>query len=318
MPVILVIFTISTLCPKAILYVHQCCGCVSRPPPPPPHPLLSPIVLSHSTPGYHNIDLEMQSPTELNYQPPTPLRHDDFFSLDPASLDHSEHSSPVRPSDLSLPGTPSLDLGPASRDGKPPTVLAEDTSLESHVVHGAEEVSTEEDGAAGHEAEEETAATQLTLRDDVAQGDPEGLRETERETETEAAAMASEANIRPQAPAGGGASSGGVSGRAEEEKKKREYDEEEEGEMTQEKLKSLLGDINLEEGLEDEEMTEEKVQQILSQVQQAEKDLSSLAGWPGEQSGAGETTAAAAAEAAAEVPKPQDNGEMTPEKQQKR
>lgn len=293
---------------------------VCHPPLPQVTPLLSPIVLSHPTPGYHNIDLEMQSPTELNYQPPTPLRHDDFFSLDPASVDPSEHSSPVRPSDLSLPGTPSLDLGPASRDGKPPTVLAEDTSLGSHGVHGAEEASTEEEGAA-----EETSTTPLPLRDDAAQGELDvaartGQREMEKETEAAAVALkamrepedwASEANIRPQAGEGG---SGGVSGRAEEEEKQQGVGEEEEGEMTEEKLKSLLGDINLEEGLEDEEMTEERVQQILSQVQQAEKDLSSLAGWPGEQSGAGETTA----EAGADAPKTQDSGEATSEKQQKR
>lgn len=63
-------------------------------------------------------------------------------------------------------------------------------------------------------------------------------------------------------------------------------EEEEEEEMTQERLQSLLEDIKLEGGLEDEEMTEEKVKAILEQVQQAEKDLSSVPGWRGETSGA--------------------------------
>ncbi|XP_071236057.1 ankyrin-3-like isoform X18 [Salvelinus alpinus] len=64
----------------------------------------------------------------------------------------------------------------------------------------------------------------------------------------------------------------GVSGSTEEE---------DEDEKTEDKLKSLLEDIHLEEGSEeeDEEMTEARVQEILSQVQQAEKDVCSLPGW---------------------------------------
>ncbi|XP_031417492.1 ankyrin-3 isoform X26 [Clupea harengus] len=271
--------------------------------------------------GYHNIDLEMQTPTELNYEPPSPLRHDDYFSLDPDSVDPS-HSTPIRPSNLSLPSTPSL--GPGPRGPEPPTVLAEDTSLESHGVQGLEEFSTEEDVAASHE-ESETALREAAGQDE-AQGEPEasahgGLREAEREVEVammmrELDEWAPEANMRPQAVDVEG---GGRSGCAEEE------DEDEDGEMTQEKLKSLLGDIMLEEGLEDEEMTEEKVRQIISQVQQAEKDMSSLAGWPDEPSGAGETTeaaaaavvAAAVAAAAAEAPRSQDSREPTSEQQWK-
>lgn len=62
-------------------------------------------------------------------------------------------------------------------------------------------------------------------------------------------------------------------------------EEEEEEEMTQERLQSLLQDINLEGGLEDVEMTEEGVKAILEQVRQAEKDLCSVAGWKSETSG---------------------------------
>ncbi|XP_036841754.1 ankyrin-3 isoform X12 [Oncorhynchus mykiss] len=66
----------------------------------------------------------------------------------------------------------------------------------------------------------------------------------------------------------------GVSGSTEEE-------DGDEDEKTEDKLKSLLEDIHLEEGSEeeDEEMTEARVQEILSQVQQAEKDVCSLPGW---------------------------------------
>lgn len=65
----------------------------------------------------------------------------------------------------------------------------------------------------------------------------------------------------------------------------RQEEEEEEEEMTQERLQSLLQDINLEGGLEDVEMTEEGVKAILDQVRQAEKDLCSVAGWKSETSG---------------------------------
>lgn len=61
--------------------------------------------------------------------------------------------------------------------------------------------------------------------------------------------------------------------------------QEEDEEMTQERLQSLLEDINLEGGLEDMEMTEEGVIAILEQVRQAEKDVCSVPGWRSETSG---------------------------------
>ncbi|XP_077481135.1 uncharacterized protein LOC144092352 isoform X38 [Stigmatopora argus] len=80
-------------------------------------------------------------------------------------------------------------------------------------------------------------------------------------------------------------------------------DEEEEGEMTQERLQSLLEDIKLEEeGPEDEEMTEEKVHAILEQVRQAEKDLCSIPGWKGGDA------AAAADHTTAELGPPSEEG----------
>lgn len=61
--------------------------------------------------------MEMQTPTELNYEPPTPLRQDDFFSDDASP--GSPATTLVRPSELSLAG----------KHMAPPTVMAEDTSL---------------------------------------------------------------------------------------------------------------------------------------------------------------------------------------------
>lgn len=61
---------------------------------------------------------------------------------------------------------------------------------------------------------------------------------------------------------------------------------EEEEEMTQERLRSLLEDIQLEGGVEEEEMTEERVNAILEQVRQAEQNISSVPGWSAETSGA--------------------------------
>uniref|UniRef100_A0A4W4DXD2 Ankyrin 3 n=1 Tax=Electrophorus electricus TaxID=8005 RepID=A0A4W4DXD2_ELEEL len=179
--------------------------------------------------GYHNIDLELQSPTELSYEPPTPLRHDDFFSEDSSIV--SPTTAPVRPSELALPTT--------SMDAQPPTVVPEDTSLGGR-------------GSCTCDSEEEFGVPEVFTKHLLRVQDPH-----------QASA------VQPDAPPSGGLgpkeSSG--SGFAEEE-------------MSQEKLKSLLGDNKLEEGSEDEEMTE--VQMILSQVEQAEKDMSSIAGWQGE------------------------------------
>lgn len=59
----------------------------------------------------------------------------------------------------------------------------------------------------------------------------------------------------------------------------KQEEEEQEEEMTEERLQSLLLDLQLEGGLEDEEMTEEGVKAVLERVRRSEKDLCSLAGW---------------------------------------
>uniref|UniRef100_A0A665V9E1 Ankyrin 3 n=1 Tax=Echeneis naucrates TaxID=173247 RepID=A0A665V9E1_ECHNA len=88
--------------------------------------------------GYHNIDLEMQTPTDLKYEPPTPLRSDNFFCEGDGSLDSPSKTTPVRPSDLSLTQTTSTTSsdtlvapGPALM---PPIVGAEDTALTGEKV----------------------------------------------------------------------------------------------------------------------------------------------------------------------------------------
>uniref|UniRef100_A0A8B9L586 Ankyrin 3 n=1 Tax=Astyanax mexicanus TaxID=7994 RepID=A0A8B9L586_ASTMX len=193
-------------------------------------------VFRDQTDGYHSIDLELQSPTELNYEPPTPLRQDDFFSEDGSVV--SPGRSPIRPSELSLPAT-SMDAA-SSSNATPPTVVAEDTHL-----GGRESCSREEDMAVGSESMAFLGAQ-----------------------ESEAAFKDSEVFTQPAVP------QPEVCEPREGESGWSGFDEGEE-ELTQEKLKSLLEDIKREEGFEDVEITDERVQEILSQVEQAEKELSS-------------------------------------------
>ncbi|KAM3592619.1 uncharacterized protein V6R79_022325 [Siganus canaliculatus] len=189
--------------------------------------------------GYHNIDLELKTPTDLTYEPPTPLRSDDFFSEGEASAESPSKSMLTRPSDLSLTQTTSTSSSdPTAVAPEPPIVRAEDTTL------AAEEraASVDNDRRAVEKLGKSSEAKDVTQEDTASDG---GLG----------------------------------NGRQEDDKG------EEEEEMTQERLQSLLEDINLEGGLEDVEMTEEGVRAILEQVRQAEKDLSSVPGWRSETSG---------------------------------
>ncbi|KAG8008768.1 Ankyrin-3, partial [Nibea albiflora] len=171
--------------------------------------------------GYHNIDLELQTPTDLNYEPPTPLRSDNFFSDYDASAESPSKTMLTRPSDLSLTQTTSTSSSdpvtvapaPGHSAPEPPIVGAEDTTLTVQ-----ERGRPEEEGLVSY--------------------------------------------------------TGHGNGRQEDDE-----------EMTQERLQSLLEDINLEGGLEDMEMTEEGVMAILEQVRQAEKDVCSVPGWRSETSG---------------------------------
>ncbi|XP_032429954.1 ankyrin-3-like isoform X11 [Xiphophorus hellerii] len=174
--------------------------------------------------GDHSIDLELKTPTELNYVPCTPLRSDEFFSEGEASIMSPSRTTLTRPSDLSLAQTTST----SSSD--PSTVVPAAGS---------------EPPIAGPE-------------DTVLTGGDRGMTVEMPENDRRAGKL----------------KDGSQNGREEEE------------EMTQERLRSLLEDIQLEGGMEEEEMTEERVNAILEQVRQAEKNISSVPGWRTEMSGA--------------------------------
>ncbi|XP_041830254.1 ankyrin-3-like isoform X4 [Melanotaenia boesemani] len=202
--------------------------------------------------GYHNIELELQTPTDLNYVPPTPLRCDDFFSEGDASVESPSKISFTRPSDLSLAQTtstsssdpPTVVPGPGSSSAEPPIVESEVTTL----TDGERWMSGE------RQDNDRRAVDQSVKRtEDVISGE-KVILESQR------------GNLKEDTGLGNG--------------------REEEEEMTPERLRSLLEDIKLEEGLEEEEMTEERVNAILEQVWQAEKDMSSVPGWRSELSGA--------------------------------
>ncbi|XP_029688624.1 ankyrin-3-like isoform X24 [Takifugu rubripes] len=76
--------------------------------------------------GYQNLDLELKTPTDLKYEPPTPLRSDDFFSDGDNSTDARSQTALTRPSDLSITQTSKELLGVASGA---PIIQAEDTAL---------------------------------------------------------------------------------------------------------------------------------------------------------------------------------------------
>ncbi|XP_058262106.1 ankyrin-3 isoform X4 [Hemibagrus wyckioides] len=185
--------------------------------------------------GYHDISLELQSPSELSYEPPTPLRQDDFFSEDGSIVLPSR--SPVRPNELSLATTSRDALSPSAA---PPTVVAEDSSVGGRGSYSRDGGSTEDDLEA-HDSDEVSKHPEVFMQSspqeqEVPSNGAHGARESSR------------------------------SG----------FEEQEDEDMTQEK--SLFKGINLEEGSENEEITKEKVQENLSQVEQAEKEMSSLAG----------------------------------------
>lgn len=192
--------------------------------------------------------------------PPSPLRSDDFFSEGDASVESPSRTTLTRPSDLSLTQTTST----SSSD--PPTVVPGPGSGAL-----APPIAGPEDSA-------------LTgLERGISVEGPDNDRMAEKRTEGEVIAgrhvvlKSQRGSLKEDATSHAGLGNG----------------REEEEEMTQERLRSLLEDIKLEGGMEDEEITEERVNAILEQVRQAEKDMSSVAGWRSETSGAMEEPAAA-------------------------
>ncbi|XP_042253911.1 ankyrin-3-like isoform X1 [Thunnus maccoyii] len=225
--------------------------------------------------GYQNIDLELQTPTDLNYEPPTPLRSDDFFGEGDASVESPSKTTLTRPSDLSLTQTTStssskpITVAPGSSSFalEPPIVGAEDTTLTT--------------GERGMSEEEKTELVSCEWPDN----DRRAVEQQGKETDKHAEALEKELKT------GQGVvleSQGGHQNEdaASETGRGNGREEEEEEEMTEEKLLSLLEELNLEGGLEGEEMTEERLNAILEQVRQAEKEMSSVPGWRSETSGA--------------------------------
>ncbi|XP_033974721.1 ankyrin-3-like isoform X7 [Trematomus bernacchii] len=229
--------------------------------------------------GYDNIDLELQTPTELNSQPPTPLRPDDFFSEGEASADSPSKITLTRPSDLSLTQTtstsssdpPTVAPGPTSSAAQPPIVGAEDTALTS----GEVEISKEEKTGLVYYDRPDNDRRAVEQSGKGTQGYAEALEE-ELKAEEQGVLERQGEDAASETPHGNG----------------RHEEEEEEEEMTPERLQSLLDDIKLEGGLEDEEMTEERMNAILDQLHQAEKDVCSVPGWRNETSGATAESAA--------------------------
>lgn len=245
-----------------------------------PHPSFPPLLsifFSHPYPqippafypGYQNIDLELKTPSDLNYEPPTPLRSDDFFSEGDVSVDTPSKTSLTRPSDLSLTQTTStssiepLTVAPGSKALDPPIAGAEDTNLTAK----ERAMSVEETWLASYERPDNDRRAVERFR--------KGADEYAEVLETEVKAGSILEHHRGNQKEEVTSNSGHGNGLQQEE---------EEEEMTQERLKSLLEDINLEGGLEDVEMTEEGVKAILEQVRQAEKDVCSVAGWRSETS----------------------------------
>ncbi len=214
--------------------------------------------------------------------PPTPLRSDDFFSEGDASADSPTKTTLTRPSDLSLTQTTSTSSSdpltvapaPSSNALEPPIVGAEDTTLTTDKT--------------GTSAEGKTGLLSCERPDNDRRAVEQLGKKTDRhdeavETELKAEQGVLLENQRGSKTEDAAFDAGHKNGRQEEE---------EEEEMTQERLQSLLEDINLEGGLEDVEMTEEGVRAILEQVRQAEKDVCSVPGWRSETSGATAESAA--------------------------
>lgn len=222
-----------------------------------PHPLI--LYSCHPPPGYQNIDLELKTPSDLSYEPPTPLRSDDFFFSEcDSSADTPSRTTPTRPSDLSITPTSSKDLRAAAPEA--PIIQAEDTAL------------------SGEEREE----TARAVPQEGPENDRRAVEKFRKGTEEQAEGVGKEPKAErddgPEPHREDGTPGGHHRNGLQQE------EEEEDEEMTQERLRSLLEDIKLEGGLDDVEMTEEGVRAILEQVRQAERDVCSVPGWRSEAS----------------------------------
>ncbi|XP_068114568.1 ankyrin-3 isoform X17 [Hyperolius riggenbachi] len=195
--------------------------------------------------GYPTIQVELETPTGLRYVPPIPLHHDDFFS-DNSSIE-SPFRTPTRLSDVLVTSQGDGDISAA-----PPVVTAEDMSIDD---------SRPEDFIQSPGASHEMAIHRVKFEDIKLHEEPESEGSY---IEVEKAIRYQDQNV-------------GHIGQEYVQKERNTSGPEEE--MTEERFKLLFKHLHLEETEESEEMTEEKVQAILRNVQQAEQELSSIAGW---------------------------------------
>ncbi|KAM7074126.1 ankyrin-3 isoform 11-T11 [Molossus nigricans] len=203
--------------------------------------------------GYPSLQVELETPTGLHYTPPTPFQQDDYFS-DLSSID-SALRTPSRLSDGLVPSR-----GNVEHSDGPPVVTAEDTSLEDSKLEDSMPITDMPEAVDVDESQlENVCLSEYPQYLGSMAGVPKDVKPTEPLKHTRKVRVSSE----------------------QQEKGKSGPDEE----MTEEKLRSLFEDIQLEEGVESEEMTEEKVQAILKRVQQAELEMSSITGWQNETSG---------------------------------
>uniref|UniRef100_A0A8C8RKA3 Ankyrin-3 n=1 Tax=Pelusios castaneus TaxID=367368 RepID=A0A8C8RKA3_9SAUR len=205
--------------------------------------------------GYPTIQVELETPTGLRFVPPTPFHQDNFFS-DISSIE-SPFRTPSRLSDVLVTSQGNIDVTAAG----PPVVTEEDTSLED----SKPDFPVPREGTTKDMSVDQTHLEEVDLNDY-----PRYLGSYAR--------ISKDAKNSKQIQIGE-TSQTGV--RTEQHEREKSGSDEE---MTEEKLKSLLMDIHLEEEVESEEMTEEKVRSILKDVQQAEQEMSSITGWQSEAS----------------------------------
>uniref|UniRef100_A0A7N4P2Z2 Ankyrin 3 n=1 Tax=Sarcophilus harrisii TaxID=9305 RepID=A0A7N4P2Z2_SARHA len=197
--------------------------------------------------GYPSLQVELETPSALYYPPPTPFQQDDYFS------DLSSIESPLRtPSRLSDGLVASQGNVDGATEG-PPVVIAEDTSLEDGKLDFPGPRQAVPGGTDGEDRQLEDACPSACPRH---LGGLAGLPKEVEKTSKVAVSLKQQER--------------GNSGPEEE--------------VTEERLKSLFEDVQLEEGMEAEEMTEEKVRALLRGVEQAEREMYSITGWQNETS----------------------------------
>ncbi|KAG7462920.1 hypothetical protein MATL_G00189840 [Megalops atlanticus] len=207
---------------------------------------------------YQSLQMELQSPTELSSESADLLWRDDILIEEPRV---ETGRSPCRPSDLALIHP----HGPAAN-----TVTEEEPPMDDCGAGSGEDISEAEDHDISHrstssEQQDSGSAVKETgeFSEQAQRVEDGGAGDWQQE-------MGTSYPLRAWALALGEGSDSGS--------------EEEEEEISQGQLNSLMEDIKLEEGSEGEEVTEGRVKAVGGQVEQAEKDMSSIPGWCNEAS----------------------------------